>query len=119
MAAAGGLAIEGLVAGYGGGVVIDGMSRYVAPGRTIALLGRNGVGQPTLLRTILGLIRPSAGTITFAGNLPGHTQTLPLFVYVKLESGDTDAAIVLSLVLLLVSLAVLVGLRDRWLGLDR
>jgi molybdate transport system permease protein len=54
-------------------------------------------------------------TITFAGNLPGHTQTLPLFVYVKLEGGSTDAAIVLSLVLLAVSLVVLVGLRERWI----
>lgn len=55
-------------------------------------------------------------TITFAGNLQGSTQTLPLFVYVKLEGSDPDAAIVLSLVLLAVSLAVLVGLRDRWLS---
>jgi molybdate transport system permease protein len=55
-------------------------------------------------------------TITFAGNLQGRTQTLPLFVYVRLEGGDPDAAIVLSLLLLGVSLAVLVALRDRWLG---
>ena len=54
-------------------------------------------------------------TITFAGNLQGTTQTLPLFVYVKLEGSDPDSAIVLSLVLLAVSLAVLIGLRDRWL----
>jgi molybdate transport system permease protein len=54
-------------------------------------------------------------TITFAGNLQGTTQTLPLFVYLKLEGSDPDSAIVLSLVLLGVSLAVLVGLRDRWL----
>jgi urea ABC transporter ATP-binding protein UrtE len=67
MVPAGGLAIEGLFAGYGGGVVIDGLSLAIPPGRTIALLGRNGVGKTTLLRTIMGLIRPSAGTITFAG----------------------------------------------------
>jgi molybdate transport system permease protein len=54
-------------------------------------------------------------TITFAGNLSGHTQTLPLFVYVKLEGADPEAAIVLSLVLLAVSLVVLVSLRERWL----
>lgn len=54
-------------------------------------------------------------TITFAGNLPGTTQTMPLAVYVALES-DTDGAIALSLVLLAVSLVVLIGLRDRWLG---
>jgi len=56
-------------------------------------------------------------TITFAGNLQGTTQTLPLFVYVKLEGSNPDSAIVLSLVLLGVSLAVLVGLRDRWFAL--
>jgi len=56
-------------------------------------------------------------TITFAGNLQGTTQTLPLFVYIKLEGSNPDAAIVLSLVLLGVSLAVLMSLRDRWLAL--
>ena len=54
-------------------------------------------------------------TITFAGNLPGRTQTVPLAVYIALES-KPDGAIVLSLVLLVVSLAILIGLRDRWLG---
>ena len=53
-------------------------------------------------------------TITFAGNFPGRTQTMPLAVYLALES-DPEAAIALSLVLLLVSVAVLTGLRDRWL----
>ncbi len=48
-------------------------------------------------------------TITFAGNLEGTTQTLPLFVYVKLQGADADAAIVLSFALLAVSVAVLVG----------
>jgi molybdate transport system permease protein len=53
-------------------------------------------------------------TITFAGNLPGTTQTMPLAVYVALET-NPDAAIALSLVLLAVSVLVLVALRDRWL----
>jgi molybdate transport system permease protein len=52
--------------------------------------------------------------ITFAGNFPGRTQTIPLAVYLALET-DLQAAIVLSLVLLVVSVAILVGLRDRWL----
>ena len=54
-------------------------------------------------------------TITFAGNFPGRTQTMPLAVYLALER-DLDAAIALSLVLLLVSIAVLALLRERWLG---
>lgn len=54
-------------------------------------------------------------TITFAGNFPGTTQTMPLAVYISLER-NPEEAIVLALVLILVSFVVLVGLRDRWLG---
>jgi len=54
-------------------------------------------------------------TITFAGNFPGRTQTMPLAVYLALEQ-DLDAAIVLSLLLLTVSVVILAGLRDRWVG---
>jgi len=56
-------------------------------------------------------------TITFAGNFPGRTQTLPLAVYVALETRP-EAAFLLSLVLLLVSLLVLVALRRRWLWIS-
>jgi molybdate transport system permease protein len=54
-------------------------------------------------------------TITFAGNFPGRTQTMPLAVYLALES-NPDQAIVLALLLTGVSFAVLVALRDRWLA---
>lgn len=53
-------------------------------------------------------------TITFAGSYPGTTQTMPLQVYLALQD-DPEAAIALSLVLLVVSVAVLALLRDRWL----
>ena len=53
-------------------------------------------------------------TITFAGSFPGRTETMPIAVYYALER-DPDAAIALSLVLLLVSVIVLVSLRDQWL----
>jgi molybdate transport system permease protein len=53
-------------------------------------------------------------TITFAGNFPGTTQTMPLAVYLALQD-DPQAAIVLSLVLLAVSIAVLAALRERWM----
>jgi molybdate transport system permease protein len=52
-------------------------------------------------------------TITFAGNLQGRTQTLPLAVFVALES-DRDTAVAISLLMVAVSLVVLVALRDRW-----
>jgi molybdate transport system permease protein len=55
-------------------------------------------------------------TITFAGNLPGVTQTAPLAIYISQSSGQLDQAIALSLVLVVVSLAVMIGTRDRSRG---
>ena len=55
-------------------------------------------------------------TITFAGNFPGTTQTSPLAIYIDLESGQLASAVILSLLLVVVSLAVLVALRGRYLG---
>jgi molybdate transport system permease protein len=52
-------------------------------------------------------------TITFAGNLPGTTQTMPLAIYISQSSGQTDQAIALSLILVLVSLVVMIFRRDR------
>jgi molybdate transport system permease protein len=88
-----------------------------------------GAGRWTTFRRVtLPLVAPSVlagsvlcwaralgefgATITFAGNFPGTTQTMPTAVYLALET-DPDAAIALSLVLLLVSVLVLVSLRDR------
>ena len=89
-----------------------------------------GAGSWTVLRRVtLPMIAPSlvagtaltwaralgefGATLTFAGNLQGRTQTLPLAVFVALES-DRDTAIALSLVMVVVSLAVLIALRDHW-----
>ena len=55
-------------------------------------------------------------TITFAGNTPRRTTTIPLEVFLLLESGSLASAVALSLVLLAVCVVVLVLLRDRWLG---
>ncbi len=54
-------------------------------------------------------------TITFAGNYPGTTQTMPLLTYVELNR-DPDTAYALSLLMLVVSLGILALLRERWLG---
>jgi molybdate transport system permease protein len=53
-------------------------------------------------------------TITFAGNFPGRTQTIPLAVYIELENRP-DVGLALSLVLLAVSLTILILMRGRWL----
>ena len=55
-------------------------------------------------------------TITFAGNLRGRTQTLPLATFEALESGRPGEAVAFSVILLAVSVAVLLALRDRWLS---
>ncbi len=52
-------------------------------------------------------------TITFAGNFPGTTRTMPNAIYVALQS-DPDAAVVLSVILMVVSVAALALLRERW-----
>jgi len=57
-------------------------------------------------------------TVTFAGDIQGRTQTLPLAVYLALE-GDERVAVALSLLLLVVSFVVLIALRGRWLGAIR
>jgi molybdate transport system permease protein len=54
-------------------------------------------------------------TITFAGNFPGRTQTMPLAIYLANES-NPDEAVMLSIVLVVVSFGVLVALRERFLG---
>ncbi len=84
----------------------------------------------TFRRVTLPMVAPSLGagavlagaralgefgaTITFAGNIVGRTQTLPLAIYMALQ-GDVNRAVGLSLVLLAISLAVMVvAFRDRW-----
>lgn len=91
-----------------------------------------GAGRWTVFgRVTLPLIRPSlaagmalcwaralgefGATITFAGSLEGVTQTMPLAVYLQLQT-DLEAAKLLALILLAVSVAVLVGLRRHLLG---
>lgn len=62
------LSIEGLSAGYlKGSRVLDGISLAIGKGEAVALLGRNGMGKSTLLKTIAGQIRPQSGQIRLEG----------------------------------------------------
>ncbi|MFG2124951.1 molybdate ABC transporter permease subunit [Streptomyces sp. NPDC048710] len=90
-----------------------GASRFTAFRRVTLPLIAPGIAAGAVLAWARALGEFGA-TITFAGNFPGRTQTMPLAVYLALQS-DPEAAIALSLVLLAVSVAVLAGLRDRWL----
>ncbi|MFI6013400.1 ABC transporter permease [Streptomyces sp. NPDC051243] len=90
-----------------------GASRFTAFRRVTLPLIAPGVAAGAVLAWARALGEFGA-TITFAGNFPGRTQTMPLSVYLALQS-DPEAAIALSLLLLTVSIAVLAGLRDRWM----
>ncbi|MBB3524016.1 ABC transporter ATP-binding protein [Rhizobium sp. BK456] len=61
------LEIQGLNAWYGESHVLHGVDMRVAEGETITILGRNGVGKTTTLRTITGIVRARKGRISFAG----------------------------------------------------
>ncbi|WP_424627787.1 ABC transporter ATP-binding protein [Bradyrhizobium sp. SYSU BS000235] len=61
------LAIKGLEAFYGAGQVLHGVTLDVAKGEQIALIGRNGMGKTTFLRSIMGLVSDRRGEILFAG----------------------------------------------------
>ena len=59
------LEISGLVSGYGRISILDGIDLRVDKGELVALVGVNGAGKTTLMKTIAGLIRPTAGGIAF------------------------------------------------------
>src|SRR5438046_6379224 len=61
------LRIEGLTSGYSAIPVLNGVSIKVEHGQFVAIVGPNGAGKTTLFKTISGIVRPSAGTITFEG----------------------------------------------------
>ena len=61
------LKVEGLQASYGRSRVLSDISLSVGEGEVVTLLGRNGMGKTTTIRSIMGLIPPLAGAITFAG----------------------------------------------------
>src|SRR5437763_16369334 len=72
------LQVDRLSAGYGEAVVLNDVSFALGEGETLALLGRNGTGQTTLINTLAGATRRHAGTITLAGValhlLPAHLR---------------------------------------------
>ncbi len=61
------LSVEGLQAGYGESQILFDMALEVGSGEVVTLMGRNGMGKTTTVRAVMGLLRPSAGRITFAG----------------------------------------------------
>jgi len=73
------LAVDGLTAGYGEGIVLEDVSLAVAEGDSLALLGRNGMGKTTLLVTLMGLTQLRRGSLRWRGSdlarLPTHARS--------------------------------------------
>jgi branched-chain amino acid transport system ATP-binding protein len=61
------LAVADVHAGYGAGSVLHGVTLAIQPGEVVSLLGRNGMGKTTTVRAIMGLLRPTHGTIRIRG----------------------------------------------------
>jgi len=70
------IAVVGLHAYYGKSHILHGVTLHVGPGEVVGLLGRNGVGKSTTLKTIMGLVQPSQGKVLFENNavtsMPPH-----------------------------------------------
>ena len=70
------LRIAGLETAYGRSQVLFGIDMEIRTGEVVALLGRNGMGKTTTVRSIMGMLRPEAGKISFEGN---SLQNLPSY----------------------------------------
>jgi branched-chain amino acid transport system ATP-binding protein len=102
------LEIKDVTSGYGDVQILWGSTLSLEKGKLTCLVGGNGVGKTTLLRTVMGLLHPWSGTITFAGNnvsnLPAHAKAemglvlvpegrqlfTDMTVYENLELGATN-----------------------------
>jgi branched-chain amino acid transport system ATP-binding protein len=78
------LELKGVETCYGLSQVLFGVSLSIAPGEMVTLMGRNGMGKTTTVRSILGLTRARAGTICFAGS---EIRGLPSYKIAKLGIG--------------------------------
>ncbi|MDO9358475.1 MAG: ABC transporter ATP-binding protein [Polaromonas sp.] len=66
------ISVQGLQTYYGASHILRGIDFSVARGETIGLMGRNGMGKTTLLKSLMGIVKPRGGTVTIAGkNMTG------------------------------------------------
>lgn len=111
------IAVEGALRaagdGYDGVAASLGATRWTTFRRVTVPLALPGIAAGCALSWARSLGEFGA-TITFAGNYPGTTQTMPSLIYTELQA-DIGVAQTLSMILLVVSIAILAGLRNRWL----
>jgi len=102
------LEVKDVTSGYGDVQILWGANVALEKGKLTCLVGGNGVGKTTLLRTVMGLLRPWSGTVTFDGKdvskLPAYTKAemglvlvpegrqlfTDMTVYENLEMGSTN-----------------------------
>ena len=65
------LQCTGLTKAYGKKLALDHVDLHLEPGKIVGLLGPNGSGKTTLMKLANGLLQPTEGSITIAGNVPG------------------------------------------------
>ena len=68
------LEVKDIETSYGTSQVLFGMSLTVNQGEVVSLLGRNGMGKTTTIRSLMGMIRPHAGSVTFEGKPLGNLR---------------------------------------------
>ena len=67
--------VQGLNTHYGASHILQGIDFSVPRGETVGLMGRNGMGKSTLLKSIMGLVNPSSGVVTIMGqNMTGASS---------------------------------------------
>ncbi|MCS3844368.1 metal ABC transporter ATP-binding protein [Microbacterium sp. AK031] len=81
--------VSGLTVRYGDVLALDDVSLSVESGRVTGLIGMNGSGKSTLFKTIIGLVRPTAGQVRLEGADPGSARRRGLIGYVP-QSEDVD-----------------------------
>ena len=78
------LSVDNIETRYGRNQVLFGISLRIAPGETVTLMGRNGMGKTTTVRSIMGLTQAAGGSIRFDGQ---ETRTFPAYRVAKLGIG--------------------------------
>ena len=70
------LEIKNLSSWYGESNIIPNLSMSVPDGKIVCLIGRNGVGKSTTLKSIMGMVKTTSGSILFEGVLKNHCRWL-------------------------------------------
>ena len=76
------LRVEDIHTYYGDSYVLQGISLHVPKGSVVALLGRNGMGKTTLIRSVIGLTPPRSGRVFFKGMDFSSLSISLLWIYI-------------------------------------